>query len=96
MPRGRGRRATAGFSTTYLGHKRFGLLRSSSKYLRVETGGFWMTDGGALTGTTGVRMTGPAGITQKIDRIGKGPWNNVAGYRDPWARWKNLMANGIC
>jgi hypothetical protein len=47
MTRGQGRRATAGFSTTYLGHKRFGLLRSSSRYLWVETGGFWMSGGGA-------------------------------------------------
>ncbi len=47
------------------------------------TGDFWMTDGGALTGTNGVRVTGPVGKALKIDRIGKGPWNNVAGYRDP-------------
>jgi hypothetical protein len=51
--------------------------------LEGGTGDFWMTDGGALTGTNGVRVTGPAGSAQKIDRIGKGPWNNVAGYRDP-------------
>lgn len=47
------------------------------------TGDFWMTDGGALTGSNGVRVTGPPGGALKIDRIGKGPWNNVAGYRDP-------------
>jgi hypothetical protein len=47
------------------------------------TGDFWMTDGGALTGPNGVRVTGPLGSALKIDRIGKGPWNNVAGYRDP-------------
>lgn len=47
------------------------------------TGDFWMTDGGALTGPNGVRVTGPPGGALKIDRIGKGPWNNVAGYRDP-------------
>jgi 3-keto-disaccharide hydrolase len=47
------------------------------------TGDFWMTDGGALTGPNGVRVTGPPGSALKIDRIGKGPWNNVAGYRDP-------------
>jgi hypothetical protein len=51
--------------------------------LEGGTGDFWMTDGGALTGTNGVRVTGPPGSAQKIDRIGKGPWNNVAGYRDP-------------
>ena len=47
------------------------------------TGDFWMTDGGALTGINGVRVTGPAESALKIDRIGKGPWDNVAGYRDP-------------
>jgi len=47
------------------------------------TGDFWMTDGGALTGPNDVRVTGPPGSALKIDRIGKGPWNNVAGYRDP-------------
>ena len=47
------------------------------------TGDFWMTDGGALTGLNGVRVTGPPGSALKIDRIGKGPWNDVAGYRDP-------------
>ncbi len=47
------------------------------------TGDFWMTDGGALTGINRVRVTGPAESALKIDRIGKGPWNNVAGYRDP-------------
>jgi hypothetical protein len=36
-----------------------------------------------LTATNGVRVTGPAGKALKIDRIGKGPWNNVAGFRDP-------------
>jgi hypothetical protein len=47
------------------------------------TGDFWMTDGGAITGRDGVRVTGPPGKALKIDRIGKGPWNNVTGYRDP-------------
>ena len=51
--------------------------------LEGGTGDFWMTDGGALTATNGVRVTGPAGKALKIDRIGKGPWNNVAGFRDP-------------
>jgi len=47
------------------------------------TGDFWMTDGAALTSSKGVRVTGPAGKAEKIDRINKGPWQNVAGYRDP-------------
>lgn len=47
------------------------------------TGDFWMTDGAALTGKDGVRVTGPAGKASKIDRFNKGPWKNVAGYRDP-------------
>jgi hypothetical protein len=47
------------------------------------TGDFWMTDGAALTGRDGQRVTGPPGSALKIDRIGKGPSENVVGYRDP-------------
>lgn len=47
------------------------------------TGDFWMTDGGALTATDGKRIEGPPGRGAKIDRIGKGPWKNEVGYRDP-------------
>lgn len=47
------------------------------------TGDFWMTDGAALTGRDGIRVTGPPGSALKIDRFGKGPWKNVVGYRDP-------------
>lgn len=47
------------------------------------TGDFWMTDGAALTGKDGARVTGPDGKALKIDRFNKGPWKNVAGYRDP-------------
>ena len=47
------------------------------------TGDFWMTDGAALTGRDGKRVTGPPGSALKIDRIGKGPSENVVGYRDP-------------
>src|SRR6202051_3025897 len=47
------------------------------------TGDFWMTDGAALTGKDGVRVTGPPGKAMKIDRLGKGPWENVVGFRDP-------------
>jgi hypothetical protein len=42
-----------------------------------------MTDGAALTGRDGVRVTGPAGKASKIDRFNKGPFVNVVGYRDP-------------
>ncbi|WP_263353979.1 3-keto-disaccharide hydrolase [Acidicapsa acidisoli] len=47
------------------------------------TGDFWMTDGAALTGKDGVRVTGPDGSAKKIDRFNKGPWKNEVGYRDP-------------
>ena len=47
------------------------------------TGDFWMTDGAALTGKDGTRVTGPAGGAKKIDRFGKGPSENVVGFRDP-------------
>ncbi len=47
------------------------------------TGDFWMTDGAALTGKDGVRVTGPDGKAAKIDRFNKGQVKNVAGYRDP-------------
>jgi hypothetical protein len=47
------------------------------------TGDFWMTDGAALTGKDGVRVTGPAGSAVKIDRFNKGVFKNVTGYRDP-------------
>lgn len=47
------------------------------------TGDFWMTDGAALTGKDGQRVTGPPGSALKIDRFNKGPRKNVAGYRDP-------------
>jgi hypothetical protein len=46
------------------------------------TGDFWMTDGAALTGKDGVRVTGPDGKAAKIDRFDKGPWKNVVGFRD--------------
>ena len=47
------------------------------------TGDFWMTDGASLTGLDGKRVTGPAGKAVRIDRIGKGLWEDVTGYRDP-------------
>jgi hypothetical protein len=47
------------------------------------TGDFWLTDGAALTGKDGTRVTGPPGKAMKIDRFGKGPSENVVGFRDP-------------
>lgn len=47
------------------------------------TGDFWMTDGAALTGKDGTRVTGPPGNAMKIDRFDKSPWKNEVGYRDP-------------
>jgi len=47
------------------------------------TGDFWLTDGAALTGKDGQRVTGPPGHALKIDRFNKGPWKDVVGYRDP-------------
>ena len=47
------------------------------------TGDFWMTDGAALTGRDGQRVTGPPGAALKIDHFGKGPSQNVVGFRDP-------------
>ena len=47
------------------------------------TGDFWMTDGAALTGSNGVRVTGPAGSSLKIDRFNKGEFKDVVGFRDP-------------
>jgi len=47
------------------------------------TGDFWMTDGAALTGPDHKRVEGPAGSASKIDHIGKGPSQNVVGFRDP-------------
>ena len=46
------------------------------------TGDFWMTDGGAITGKDGKRVVGPPGRALPIDHFGKGPWQNVAGFRD--------------
>jgi hypothetical protein len=47
------------------------------------TGDFWMTDSASITGRDGRRVTGPVGRSLPIDRFGKGPWQNVVGYRDP-------------
>lgn len=47
------------------------------------TGDFWLTDGAAITGKDGVRVTGPDGKSSKIDRFNKGPFKDLTGYRDP-------------
>jgi hypothetical protein len=47
------------------------------------TGDFWLTDGAALTGRDGKRVVGPPGAAVKIDHFGKGPSQNVTGFRDP-------------
>ena len=47
------------------------------------TGDFWMTDGAALTGSDGQRVTGPAGSSLCIPHINKGKALNVTGVRDP-------------
>lgn len=47
------------------------------------TGDFWMTDGAAITGMDGKRVTGPEGKALRINRIGKGPWRDVTDFRDP-------------
>jgi hypothetical protein len=47
------------------------------------TGDFYMTDGAALTGMDGVRLTGPPDSAKRIDRFNKGVFKDVTGYRDP-------------
>jgi hypothetical protein len=61
------------------------------------TGDFWMTDGGAITGKDGKRVVGPPGKALPIDHFGKGPWQNIAGFRDargdlekPRGEWNQL------
>jgi hypothetical protein len=46
------------------------------------TGDFWMTDGAAITGKDGVRVTAPAGTSTELDRFNKSPWKDVVDYRD--------------
>lgn len=67
------------------------------------TGDFWMTDGASLTGKDGKRVVGPPGKASPIDHFGKGPWQNVAGFRDaagdlekPHGEWNllELVTNG--
>jgi hypothetical protein len=67
------------------------------------TGDFWMTDGAALTGKDGKRVTGPPGKASRIDHFGKGPSQNIIGFRDatgdfekPHGQWNllELVTNG--
>ena len=48
-----------------------------------ETGDFWMTDGAAVTGSDGKRVTGPPNSALNIGHIGKGPTQNTLGFRNP-------------
>ncbi len=68
-----------------------------------ETGDFWMTDGAALTGSDGKRVTGPPGSARNIGHIGKGPTENTIGFRNssgelekPRGQWNTLelIVNG--
>jgi hypothetical protein len=61
------------------------------------TGDFWMTDGAALTGRDGKRVTGPPGSALMIPHFNKGAAANVTGTRDPTGelekphgRWNRL------
>lgn len=62
-----------------------------------ETGDLWMTDGAAVTGSDGKRVTGPPGSAMNIGHIGKGPEKNVPGFRNssgelekPRGEWNTL------
>jgi len=62
-----------------------------------ETGDLWMTDGAAVTGADGKRVTGPPGSAMNIGHIGKGPEQNVVGFRNssgelekPHGEWNTL------
>ncbi len=48
-----------------------------------ETGYFYMTDGAALTGRDGKRVTGPPGSAESIPRFGADHPQDVTGYRSP-------------
>ena len=62
-----------------------------------ETGDFWMTDGAALTGSDGKRVTGPPNSALNIGHIAKGPTENTLGFRNtsgelehPHGEWNTL------
>jgi len=67
------------------------------------TGDFWTTDGAALTETDGKRVEASSGSALKIDHVGKGPSQDVVGFRDsvgdlekPHGKWNvlELVAHG--
>jgi hypothetical protein len=47
------------------------------------TGDFWLLDGAALTVEGGKRIVAPPDSAVRIDHFGKGPSDNVTGFRDP-------------
>ncbi len=62
-----------------------------------ETGDLWMTDGAAVTGSDGKRVTGPPNSALNIGHIGKGPTKNTLGFRNssgelehPHGEWNTL------
>lgn len=62
-----------------------------------ETGDFWLTDGAALTGSDGNRVTAPPGHARNMGHTDKGPEQNVVGFRNtsgelekPHGEWNTL------
>lgn len=60
------------------------------------TGDFWMTDGAAITGRDGVRVTGPPGKASKIDHFGKGPGRMSLDFVTRSAISRSRMVSGTC
>ncbi len=54
-----------------------------------ETGDFWLTDGAAITGSNGKRVTGPPGSALNIGHVDKGPEENVVGFRNTTGEFEN-------
>ena len=62
-----------------------------------ETGDFWLTDTAALTGADGKRVTAPANSSVNMPHIGRGPTQNILGFRNsagelekPYGEWNTL------
>ena len=62
-----------------------------------ETGDFWLTDGAAITGVDGKRVTGPPNAALNVGHFEKGPEKNVVGFRNdsgefekPHGEWNML------